>query len=131
MRQELVDYIGTLNLGTFTLSTELPWDASGVALYVKNPKKIYIDLAQSGNNNFITTFDGLIINNETTSVRVYFSADAKALPPNYEEAVTDLKTSKDITTISGVNRREVTVSTSFEDDLLVTELEFTFTKITN
>lgn len=131
MRQELVDYIGTLNLGTITLSSELPWDASGVPLYVKNPKKLYVDSAQSGSGNFITTFDGLTINSETTSVRVYFSADAKALPPNYDDAIADLKASKDISTISGVVRRDVSVSTSFEDDLLVTLLEFTFTKITN
>lgn len=131
MRQEILDFFGTLNLGQFTVSTELPWDASGVALYLKNPKKIYVDRDQSSVENVITTFDGLTLDNETTSVSVYFAADAKQLPPGYDDLITDLKTAKDTEDIQGVSQRRVGVSSEFQDDMLVTTLEFTFTKLIN
>ena len=46
MRQEIIDYLGTLNLGSFTLSQEMPWISSDQPLYQKNLKKIYVDKTQ-------------------------------------------------------------------------------------
>lgn len=129
MRQELVDYIGTENLGGFTLSQELPFSSSGVPLYIKNVKRIYVDRTEFSNEPLITTFDGTQVDSEIASVRVYFASDAKQLPPNYDTVVTQLRAGKDVQTITGVTRRECSISTSFQEDLLVTELEFRFTTI--
>ena len=129
MRQELLDYIGNLGLGSFTLSQELPYDSSGVPLYVRNIKKLYVDLSQTAVDTFIMTLDGMTVSNETTSVKVFFTADAKQLPANYDTLISSLKGAKDSLTISGVSRRECDVATSFEQDLLVTELEYRFTKL--
>ena len=131
MRQAIIDHISGLNLGQFTVSTELPWNSSGEALYLKNPRRIYVDVAQTTNDNQIATFDGLLFANETTSVRAYFATDAKQLPPGYDDLVTDLRTARNSTDIQGVSRRDVEVSTEFADDLLVTTLEFSFTKFIN
>lgn len=131
MRQELLDYFGGLNLGGFTLSQELPWISSDSPLYLKNLKKIYIDRPQTNVEIIIPTLNGSDVSSETTSVRVFFATDAKALSPDYDDVIADLKTGKDADTITGVNRRDCLVSTSFEADLLVTELEFRFTTITN
>jgi hypothetical protein len=129
MRQELVNYIGTQNLGGFILSTELPYSSSGTPLYIKNVKRIYVDRTEYSNEPLITTLGGTQIDSEIASVRVYFASDAKQLPPNYDTVVTSLRAAKDTSTITGVSRRECIISTTFEEDLLVTELEFRFTTI--
>jgi hypothetical protein len=129
MRTELLDYIGTLDLGGYALSGEVPWTESGTPLYLKNPKRIYVDLDQYQQSPFIQTLNGQTISNEIGTVRVYFSNDAKQLPPNYETLVSELRLGKDLTTIQGVNRRECDVSTEFENDLLITELEFRYIKL--
>lgn len=129
MRQELIDYIGTQNLGGFILSQEIPFSSSGVPLYVKNAKRIYVDRTQYLNEPLITTLNGTQVDSEIASVRVYFASDAKQLPPNYDTVITTLRAAKDVATITGVTRRECNVSTTFEEDLLVTELEFRFTTI--
>jgi len=129
MRQELVDYIGTQNLGAFILSQELPYSSSGVPLYIKNVKRIYVDRTQFSNEPLIVTLDGTQVDSEIASVRVYFASDAKQLPPNYDTVVTSLRAGKDTAAITGVTRRDCVISTTFEEDLLVTELEFRFTTI--
>jgi len=129
MRQELVDYIGTQNLGGFILSSELPYSSSGVPLYVKNVNRIYVDRTEYSNQPLIATLSGVQIDSEIASVRVYFASDAKQLPPNYDTVITALRAGKDVATITGVTRRECVISTTFQEDLLVTELEFRFTTI--
>lgn len=128
MRQEILDYIQALNLGTFLVSSELPWVDNEVPLYLKNLKKVYVDAEQQSNEPFIATLDGLNLSNEVTTVSVYFANDAKQLPANYNDVITELKTAKNITTVTGVQRRECAVSTAVEADMLVTTLEFRFTK---
>ncbi len=130
MRQDILDYIGTLNLGTFILSQELPYASSGTALYIKNPKRIFVDRTQYTTDPIIQTLDGVNISNEITSVRVYFSTDAKQLPPSYDDAVSELKSAVNEIDTSGYQRRECLISTTYEEDLMVTELEYRFTKLT-
>ena len=127
MRQQLIEYFGTLNLGTFFLSQELPFSSSDVPLYIKNAKRIYVDRTQFSNEPLITTLDGQQVDSEIASVRVYFSADAKQLPPSYDDAIRSLRAAKDTATITGVSRRECLINTSFQEDLLITELEYRFT----
>ena len=129
MRQELIDYIGVQNLGGFILSQELPYSSSGTPLYIKNPKRIYVDRTEYSNEPLIATLNGVQVDSEIASVRVYFASDAKQLPPNYDTVITSLRAGKDTSTITGVTRRECDISTTFEEDLLVTELEFRFTTI--
>jgi len=129
MRQEVIDYIQTLDIGSFNVSNELPWEESGTPLYIKNLKKIYVDVDQFEIDPFIQTFSGLNINNETTVVRIFFANDAKNLPANYSDVVSELRTAKDIEVTQGFNRREALVSTEVQADRLVTELELRFTKI--
>ena len=130
MRTEILAYIQGLNLGTFTVSTELPYTESGQALYVKNPKRIYVDEEQIVSEPLIQALDGVSIVNEESTVTIYFSVDSKLVPANYESVVTALKGAKDITTISGVFRRELDLSTGYEADLLITELAIRLNKIT-
>jgi len=130
MRQLIIDYIGEQNLGGFYLSQELPFSSSNVPLYIKNAKRIYVDRTEYSNEPLIVTLDGTQVDSEIASVRVYFSSDAKQLPPNYDTVIESLRSGKDYSLITGVNRRECLVNTSYEEDLMITQLEFRFTKLT-
>lgn len=130
MRQQVIDYIRTLNLGGFRVSTEAPYDSGGNPLYVKNPRTIYVDLAQTATSPFITALNGLNISNETTTVSVYFSTDAKLIPSNYDQLISQIRLASNLQTIPGINNREVDSSTEFEGDLIVSTVELRYIKLT-
>jgi hypothetical protein len=130
MRNDIVAYIKTLSLGTFTFSEELPRSETGQPLYIKNPKRIYVDIEQYGEDVLVQALDGLDVHTESTTVSVFFTADAKSLPTNYNTLVSNLKLGKNVNTTDGYNTRTVNVETEFEDDLLITRIDFTFSKIT-
>jgi hypothetical protein len=130
MRSEILDYIQTLNLSGFSLTQELPWSSNGQALYLKNPKRIYVDKAQFSLEPLLETLDGIKIAVDTVTVKVYFSNDAKILPPGYDDLITDLKLAKNINSTDGYRSRTCVISTEFQEDNLVTELEFSYTKTT-
>jgi len=130
MRTEIITYIQGLNLGTFSVSTELPYTDSGQALYIKNPKRIYVDEEQIEAEPILETLNSSNVINEQESVTIYFSCDSKLLPANYDTLVTDLKAARNIDTVANVFRRELDVSTGYDGDLLVTELTIRFNKIT-
>lgn len=134
MRQAVYDAIQALSsstMGTFSLSSELPYDSSGTPLYLKNFKKIYVDVDQISQDATVATLDGSSWVNETTTVRVYFVTDAKQLPTNYETLVEAVKESRLTAVLPGVTQRTCQVTTSFTVDALVTQFEFGFTKQLN
>jgi hypothetical protein len=130
MRQEVLEYIQSLDIGGFNVSNELPWSESGIELYVKNMKKIYVDIDQIQVDPQILTLDGANINNEITIIRIFFANDAKQVPANYSDVVNELKTAKDIEAAQGFNRREFQVSTDIQADRLITTIELRFIKLT-
>lgn len=129
MRSTILDYLNSQTFTNFSTSSELPWDASGVPLYLKNMKKMYVDRPQTVQEPLIDTLDDIGIVNETTSVTVYVSTDAKNLPTDYDTMVSTVKSARlqDVTT--GWRQRLTEVTSSFEDDVLVTEFTFNFTKL--
>jgi len=129
MRSTILTYLQGQTFTNFGVSTELPWDASGQPLYLKNMKKMYVDRPQTVQEPLIDTLDGCSIVNETTSVTVYVSTDAKNLPTDYDTMVSSVKTTRLQDVTSGWRQRTTEVSTSFEDDVLVTEFTFNFTKL--
>tara|TARA_B100000242_G_scaffold218773_1_gene159992 strand:+ start:1054 stop:1446 length:393 start_codon:yes stop_codon:yes gene_type:complete len=130
MRQEILNYVNGLSLGTFSVSSELPYDQSGTALYLSNPKKIYVGNEQTSTEPLVSALDGPVIDNEVTTVSIYFSADAKQLPANYDTLVTNLRAAKNITTVTGIHRRELDAVTEFQGDLIVNSMEIRFNKVT-
>lgn len=129
MREEILDYLQSQNLGTVTVTREQPWSENGLPLYIKNLKKVYASEDSVEIVPLLATLDGLDIPSEVTSVTVYVACDAKQVPSNFSDVVQAIRTAKNITTIAGVNRRECDVTRSYENDVLVTELEFRFTKL--
>lgn len=131
MRQEVLDYINSLALGGYLLSEESPWRDNTIPLYIKNLKKIYVDNVEYLSEPLIATLGTLSINQQTRSIRIYFANDAKTLPSNYDTLVEDLITVKDINLNDGTNRREADVRVSYENDIMVTEIEIRFTKLSS
>lgn len=129
MRTEILDYVKALKLKNYNVSDELPFSNSGTTLYSKNVKRIYCDLEQITSEPFLTLFGSYNIDSEVYSTRLYFTTDAKQLPSDYSSLVSQLRAAKNVTTAENFFRREVTSSTSFENDLMVTEFEYRFTKI--
>ena len=131
MRQAIIDAISALSLGTFSVSSELPWDAAGTPLYRKNIKVFYVDEPDSTESTLINTIcggSGSISNRETT-ISVYVTVDAKQKPSNYDSLVASVQDVKETSEITGVRSREADVITTFEADLLETEFVFRFTEM--
>ena len=129
MRQEVLDYINSLPLGGYLATEELPWTDNGTPLYIKNLKKIYVDEPDYVSEPLIQTLGTLHINQDITSIRIFLANDAKTIPSNYETLIADLRAAKDITAIDGLHRREADVSVTYQNDVMVTEIEVRFIKI--
>ena len=132
MRTAIYNYIDALSnsqKGGFTLASQLPFSSSGVPLYQKNFKTIYVDVDQVAQDTGLYALDGSGGVVETTLVRVFFVTDAKQLPSNYESLVDLIKDARLTADISGVNARLVQVDATYVDDSLVTTFEFSFRKL--
>jgi len=130
MRTELVNYFNGFTMTNFVVSSELPFTSNSTVMYLKNPKRIYVDLEQVSNETFMPVMGGDIYQ-EVHSVSVYFTTDAKNLPSNYQTVVDTLRAGKDVSTVdSSYFKRAVDTNTVFEGDLMVTQLDFRFTKLT-
>lgn len=129
MRTQVLDYLKTQNLGSLSVTNDLPFDDSGVPLYTKNAKKVYVNAKQVSSEPIIQTLNGVNINNEVASTSVYFAVDAKTLITNYDTVVNTIKTVKDNVNIDGIHTRSAEVVTEYVNDLLVTEITITLTKL--
>lgn len=129
MRTELIEYFKNLKLRNFKVSDELPF-VSGTELYVKNAKTIYTDITQRVSEQVLAVLGNHGVFQEVLTVSVFFTTDAKNLPSDYDTVIASLAAGKNISTNEDFHRREADVTTSFEGDLIVTTLEFRFTKLT-
>jgi len=128
MRDEILNGIKALTLGTMTVSDNLPWDESGTPLYTKNLKTFYVDEADETESTSLATLDGLDFGNRVTTVRVFIAVDAKQKPTNFHTIARQVQELRNLRTITGVTARECDVTGSFESDVLVKEFEFRFTE---
>jgi len=129
MRQAILDGISALSLGTFSVSSELPWDAAGTPLYEKNYKVFYVDQPDSVEQSLLNTLSADVFANKTTTISVFVLVDAKQPPANYAALVDGVRAVKNTAEITGVRSRECNIITTFEADAMLTEFEFRFTEL--
>jgi hypothetical protein len=129
MRTEILDYFTANKVSGYTLTQELPWDASGNPLYLKNFKYIYVDSDQIAQEPLIDVFNGPGVINEITTVTAYVTTDAKNPPSNYATMVSTFKNARLDTDIVGVTQRTTQVTTEFTGDAQVTQFEFSFRQL--
>lgn len=130
MRDSILDLLYTVPLGQFRVSRELPFDETGVALYSKNPRTIYVDYETEQSLPLFVTLNSADINTTTSSVAVYFTTDAKKTPPNLRELINGIKGLKTQISAPGANRREVIHNIDYDGDMMTVTVEFRFTRIT-
>jgi hypothetical protein len=129
MRSQVLDYLDQNKVTGYTVTQELPWDSSGAPLYLKNFKRIYVDRDQVVQEPLIDTLDGNGIINETTTVRVYVTTDAKTVPSNLDTLVSVIKTARLASEISGVTQRLTQVESDFVGDALVTQFDLSWRQL--
>lgn len=129
MRQQVLDHIRSEDLGAFTVSDELPFVGSDQPLYLKNFKKIYVDRPQITLEPVVQLLNDPAIEVQTTTIRIYFTTDAKRLPANYQTVLDHIRNARNITLTGNYVRRDCTIESDYENDSLVTELQLSYTQI--
>lgn len=129
MRDPILAGLSNLTLGTFTVSSERPWDSSGTPLYLKNRKVFYVSEPDQTDDHIVKTLDSRGVVNRSTTVQVFVTCDAKAPPSNYADLVSAVQDLRLLSTIAGTQTRECDVITTFDADILITEFEFRFTEL--
>lgn len=129
MRSIVLDYLNANKVTGFTVSQALPWTSSGQSLYLTNFKTIYVDQPQTSQEPLIDVLNGPGVVNETTTVTVYLATDAKQLPTNYDAVVSIIKGARLDADITGATQRATTVTTSYENDALVSQFDINFRKL--
>ena len=130
MRDLVINYLKSLNLKSFKVSLELPFEPNGTALHIKNPKSIYVDVEQYEKEPFIKVMNGKDINIDDTIVNVYFATDAKQLSQEYTNVVSQIRQAVKIDTEHKYFRETSNISTEYEKDLLVTIIELRYSMLT-
>ena len=128
MRDLLLTQLAGASLGSFSLSQELPYDSSGVPLYLKNSKRIYVDSEQITTTPVVDTLDELTILQEETTVAVYMTCDAKQRPADYGDVCLNIRALRRTVATPGATTT-VGIQAEYEADILVTRFEFVNTRL--
>lgn len=126
IRDDLITQI-TTNLSSYTgfkVSSELPFTASGNALYVKNKKTVYVDEQQDEKVQLYRTLDQGEVYQTDSIVNVYLSTDAKNQPSSTDNVVAAILDAKSVAT--NPQLAECSVDSEIEDDVITYTFEFNF-----
>lgn len=129
MRSVIFNYINALRLKNYILTEHLPWRDNGAPLYHHNKRHIYVDTSQTRQDPVMDSMDGSGAVDEITTVSVYFVNDAKKLPADYDAVVDLLKLARTATGTEGYIQKLCQVSSDYQEDAIITHLEFSFRKL--
>ena len=129
MRTELLTYLTAQLTGSIRTSQELPWQEGTNPLYIKNPRRVYLDEPYTEQDTLLPTLGSLQINQRTTIVRWFLSVDAKNRNTDLDSALTILGGAKDITTITGVFTRLFDYTVTIDNDRVIYEGEYRFANL--
>jgi hypothetical protein len=129
MRTELLTYLTAQLTGSILTSQELPWQEGTNPLYIKNPRRVYLDEPYTEQDTLFPTLGSLQINARITVVRWFLSVDAKNRNTDLDSALTILGGAKDITTITGVFTRLFDYTVTIDNDRVIYEGEYRFANL--
>ena len=129
MRTELLTYLTAQLTGSILTSQELPWQEGTNPLYIKNPRRVYLDEPYTEQDTLLPTMGSLQINQRITIVRWFLSVDAKNRNTDLDSALTILGGAKDITTITGVFTRLFDYTVTVDNDRVIYEGEYRFANL--
>jgi hypothetical protein len=132
LKQNLFDYV-QLQLGSQIIDLEL--DAEHYEAAYQRTIGVYRQRAQNAYEEsysfleLVTNVNIYDMPQEVITVRAYVVNDSKQLPPNYEAMVAAVKTAGYTPDITGVIDRFCQVKTTYHEDDLLTEFDFSFRRL--
>jgi hypothetical protein len=131
MRTELLSAITTAisTLTQFAVSTELPWEQNGTALYTKNKKKVYVDLERMEETTLIPTLNGGEVFQNDSICLVYVAVDAKNQPSQLDSLISKILGAKNSTGIVNFGT-ESDYTLDIQEDVLTYTFEFRLNQAT-
>jgi len=127
-RSDLLTQITTNIAGSnISVSSELPFTASGQSLYLKNMKHFYLDEEQDDRTQVLKTLDGFELEQSQITLEGYMSVDAKNQPGDIANVVANIMNANSV--ISGTVDNTSQVSTEIVDDVITYTFEFNFITI--
>jgi hypothetical protein len=129
MKTELLTYLTDQLTGSIKTSQELPFQEGNNPLYLRNPRRVYLDEPKTEQRSMYATLGGCNVNERTITIKGFLSVDAKNRNQDLDQALDTLGSAKDITTITGVHKREFDYITTIDNDRLIYEFEYRFSNI--
>jgi len=127
-RSDLLTQITTNISGSnISVSSELPFTASGKSLYLKNMKHFYLDEEQDDREQVLKTLDGFKLEQKTISLNGYMSVDAKNQPGDIANVVANIINANSV--ITGTVNNSTVSTTEITDDVITYTFEFNFITI--
>lgn len=129
LRTDLISEI-TTNISAYTsfsVSPELPLDASGIPLYEKNKRVIYVSDADVTQTQLYRTLDQGGVYQTDSTLYVYMTQDAKNTQSQTSAVITAILNAKSVVTNPQV--AESTVDQEIQDDIITYSFEFNFITI--
>jgi hypothetical protein len=131
MRTELLAAITTAisTLTQFAVSSELPWSQNGTPLYIKNMKRVYVDLERVEQTTMFPTLNGGEVFQNDSICEVYVSMDAKNQPSQLDSLITKILGAKNSTGIVNFGV-ESDYTLDKQEDVLIYTFEFRLNQAT-
>ncbi len=127
-RSDLLTQITTNIAGSnISVSSELPFTASGQSLYLKNMKHFYLDEEQDDREQVLKTLDGFELEQKTITLDGYMSVDAKNQPGDIASVVANIINANSV--ITGTVNNSTVSTTEITDDVITYTFEFNFITI--
>jgi hypothetical protein len=131
MRTELLSAITTAisTVTQFAVSTELPWEQNGTALFRKNLKRVYVDQTIQNQSTLIPTLNGGDVYQNDLITMVYVACDAKNPPSQLDLLITKILNAKDSTGVVNFGT-ESDYTVDKQEDVLIYTFEFRLNQAT-
>lgn len=127
IRSDLIAQLVTNLTGlSVSVSTELPYESSGVTLFDKNRNVIYVDDEEEDVTELYRTLDSGVVNETATLVSGYFTADAKNLSTDMNTVITQCLLARNGVTASD---READVTNEIDGDVITYTFEYRFINV--
>jgi hypothetical protein len=129
IRDELLTQLNT-NLAAhtaFSVSSELPFNSAGDALYLKNMKTVYLDEDQLEITQHVPVLNANKIMQTETTVNGYLVTDAKNQPSDIDTVIANVLVAR--TAITNIIDTNSSVETEIDDDRITYTFEYNFLKI--
>tara|TARA_R110002073_G_scaffold40387_2_gene114456 strand:+ start:418 stop:813 length:396 start_codon:yes stop_codon:yes gene_type:complete len=129
IRDELLTQLNT-NLAAhtaFSVSSELPFNSAGDALYLKNMKTVYLDEDQLDITQHVPVLNANKIMQTETTVNGYLVTDAKNQPSDIDTVIANVLVAR--TAITNIIDTNSSVETEIDDDRITYTFEYNFLKI--